>query len=80
MHLPELGQLAADGVGRITRALIDLDPDEARAVAAADDEIDRLYHAIIEETKALMAADGGTWSAACGSSSPPTTSSAPATG
>jgi phosphate transport system protein len=58
VHLPELGRLAADGVGRITRALIDLDPDEARAVAAADDDIDRLYHAIIEETKALMAADG----------------------
>ena len=59
VHLPELGQLAADGVGRITRALIDLDPDEARAVAAADDDIDRLYHAIIDETKALMAADAG---------------------
>jgi phosphate transport system protein len=58
VHLPELGRLAADGVGRITRALIDLDPDEARAVAAADDDIDRLYHAIIDETKALMAADG----------------------
>lgn len=57
VHLPELGRLAADGVGRITRALIDLDPDEARAVAAADDEIDGLYHAIIEETKSLMAAD-----------------------
>ncbi len=58
VHLPELGRLAADGVGRITRALIDLDPDEARAVAAADDDIDRLYHAIIDETKSLMAADG----------------------
>jgi phosphate transport system protein len=58
VHLPELGRLAADGVGRITRALIDLDPDEARSVAAADDDIDRLYHEIIEETKALMAADG----------------------
>ncbi len=58
VHLPELGQLAADGVGRITRALIDLDPDEARGVAAADDDIDRLYHAIFDETKALMAADG----------------------
>lgn len=58
VHLPELGRLASDGVGRITRAIIDLDPDEARAVAAADDDIDRLYHAIVEETKALMAADG----------------------
>jgi phosphate transport system protein len=57
VHLPELGRLAADGVGRITRAIIDLDPDEARAVAASDDDIDRLYHAIIEETKGLMAAD-----------------------
>jgi phosphate transport system protein len=58
VHLPELGRLAADGVGRITRALIDLDPDEARAVAATDDEIDRLYHAIVDEVKELMAADG----------------------
>jgi phosphate transport system protein len=58
VHLPELGRLAAEGVGRITRALIDLDPDEARAVAATDDEIDRLYHAIVDEVKELMAADG----------------------
>lgn len=58
VHLPELGGLAAAGVGRITRALIDLDPDEARAVAASDDEIDRLYHEIVDEAKALMAADG----------------------
>jgi phosphate transport system protein len=58
VHIPELGRLAADGVGRITRALIDLDPDEARAVAATDDEIDRLYHAIVDEVKELMAEDG----------------------
>ncbi len=58
VHLPELGRLAAAGVGRITRALIELDPDEARSVAASDDDIDRLYHAIVDETKALMAADG----------------------
>ena len=58
VHLPELGRLAANGVGRITRAIIDLDPDEARAVAASDDDIDQLYHAIVEETKGLMAADG----------------------
>jgi len=58
VHLPELGRLAADGVGRITRALIDLDPDEARAVAATDDEIDRLYHEIVDEVKVLMTADG----------------------
>ncbi|MEI8332520.1 MAG: phosphate signaling complex protein PhoU [Chloroflexota bacterium] len=58
VHLPELGRLAADGVGRITRALIDLDPDEARAVAATDDELDRLYHEIVDEVKVLMAADG----------------------
>jgi phosphate transport system protein len=58
VHIPELGRLAAEGVGRITRALIDLDPDEARAVAATDDEIDRLYHAIVDEVKELMTADG----------------------
>ena len=58
VHLPDLARLAADGIGRITRALIDLDPDEARAVAASDDEIDRLYHVIVDETKGLMAADG----------------------
>ena len=58
VHLPELGRLAAEGVGRITRALIDLDPDEARAVAATDDDIDRLYHEIVDEVKVLMAADG----------------------
>lgn len=58
VHLPELARLAADGIGRITRAIIDLDPAEARDVAASDDEIDRLYHVIFDETKGLMAADG----------------------
>ncbi len=39
------------------RALVDLDVVVAREVAAIDDEIDRLYHAIFEEVLELMRAD-----------------------
>ena len=44
MDLPEMGELAADLVHGILRALVDIDQVEARAVAARDDEIDDLYH------------------------------------
>jgi phosphate transport system protein len=57
VHLPEMGELAAQLVHGILRALVDIDPVRAREVAAGDDEIDRLYHATFGEVLDLMRAD-----------------------
>ena len=61
--VPAVLTVMADRTGAILEkaldALVRQDVDTARCVLGADDEIDRLYHAIIEETKTLMAADGG---------------------
>ena len=40
-------------------ALVDLDAEAARTVAAQDDEIDRLYHAYFERTLARMRSEPG---------------------
>jgi phosphate transport system protein len=57
VDLPRMGQLAADQVRGVLRSLVDLDEDHARHVAARDDEMDRLYHAIFNEVLGLMRAD-----------------------
>jgi phosphate transport system protein len=57
IDLPAMGELAATLVGAILRALVDVDVDAARAVAARDDEIDLLYHRTFEEVVSLMRAD-----------------------
>ena len=54
VDLPAMGELAATLVEGILRALIDVDVDAARAVAARDDEIDNLYHRTFDEVVALM--------------------------
>jgi phosphate transport system protein len=59
VDLPAMGDLAATLVGGILRALVDVDVDAARAVAARDDEIDLLYHRTFDEVVALMRADPG---------------------
>ena len=53
----EMGELAADQVRGVLRALVDVDEATAREVAALDDEIDDLYHAIFDEVLELMRAD-----------------------
>jgi phosphate transport system protein len=58
VHLPEMGQLCAQQVREVLRALIDVDEVRARAAAAVDDEIDRLYHAIFDEVLELMRGNG----------------------
>jgi phosphate transport system protein len=58
IDLPAMGEIAAALVGDILRALVDVDVNAARAVAARDDEIDDLYHRTFEEVVALMRADG----------------------
>jgi phosphate transport system protein len=57
VDLPAMGELAAILVEGILRALIDVDVDAARAVAARDDEIDSLYHRTFDEVVALMRQD-----------------------
>jgi phosphate transport system protein len=57
VDLPAMGELAAQLVGGILRALVDVDVDAARAVAARDDEIDVLYHRTFDEIVDLMRAD-----------------------
>ncbi|HXI81542.1 MAG TPA: phosphate signaling complex protein PhoU [Verrucomicrobiae bacterium] len=57
IDLPTMGELAAQLVGGILRALVDVDVDAARAVAARDDEIDLLYHRTFDEVVDLMRQD-----------------------
>jgi phosphate transport system protein len=56
VDVPAMGELAATLVGAILRALVDVDVEAARAVAARDDEIDELYHRTFDEVVALMRA------------------------
>jgi phosphate transport system protein len=59
VDLPEMGELAATLVQEVLRALVDVDVDLARAVAARDDEIDHLFHRTYDEVLDLMRADPG---------------------
>jgi phosphate transport system protein len=54
VDLPEMGELAAQLVHGILRALVDIDQLQARAVAARDDEIDDLYHRTFADVVDLM--------------------------
>ena len=57
VDLPRLASLVADQVRGILHALVDIDVQKARAVAAADDDIDTLYHRIFDDVVALMRQD-----------------------
>ena len=57
VDLPEMAELAAQLVHGILRALVDVDQDEARRVAAGDDQIDTLYHRTFDDVLDLMRAD-----------------------
>lgn len=57
VDLPEMAELAAQLVHGILRALVDVDQDEARRVAAGDDQIDELYHRTFDVVLDLMRAD-----------------------
>jgi phosphate transport system protein len=57
IDLPKMGEIGAELVNGILRALIDVDEAAARAVAVRDDEIDALYHRIFNEVVDLMRAD-----------------------
>jgi phosphate transport system protein len=57
LDVAEMGRIAANLVRGITGALIDIDEELARQVAAGDDEIDHLYHRVFSEVVDLMRAD-----------------------
>ncbi len=57
LDLPRMGELAAQLVHGILRALVEADDAEARRVAALDDEVDALYHRIFDQALELMRAD-----------------------
>lgn len=57
--LVTIGELAGSLLHGVLRALVDLDAVEARAVAAGDDEIDRLYHAYFERSLERMRTEPG---------------------
>lgn len=57
VDLPSMGELVAELVRDVLRALVDLDVAAARQVAARDDEVDTLYHRIFDETVELMRTD-----------------------
>jgi phosphate transport system protein len=57
VELPEMARLTASLVRGILGALVDVDEDAARRVAARDDEVDELYHRLFDATLELMRAD-----------------------
>jgi phosphate transport system protein len=57
VHLPEMGRLVAQQVRDVLAAVVDIDDERAREVAARDDDVDALYHRIFDETLDLMRAD-----------------------
>jgi phosphate transport system protein len=57
VDLPEMGEICAQLVRDVLRALVDVDQDAARSVAGRDDDVDRLYHATFDEVLTLMRAD-----------------------
>jgi phosphate transport system protein len=55
--LPRMGELAAEQLHGILRALVDLDPASARTVAQRDDELDHMYSRVFTETIGSMQRD-----------------------
>lgn len=57
VDMPRMGELCAQLVRDVLRALVDIDEVRAREVAVRDDEVDEHYHRIFDEILALMRAD-----------------------
>ncbi len=57
VRLPDLGRRVESQVHGIVRALVEVDEATARQVAAMDDDVDDLYHAIFDEVLVLMRDD-----------------------
>jgi phosphate transport system protein len=59
VDLPRMGELAAQQVHAVLRALVDMDEAAAREVARRDDDMDHLYRKLFDEILDLMRADPG---------------------
>jgi phosphate transport system protein len=60
VDIPRMANYARDMLKRALDAFLTHDAEAARAIAAEDDEIDRLYKAIFDELLGIMARDPGT--------------------
>jgi phosphate transport system protein len=60
VDLPRMATLAGQQVHEILGAVIDADEQQARAIAARDDELDTLYHRLWKELVGYMVADPST--------------------
>jgi phosphate transport system protein len=56
-HVSEMGRLVAQMIKDVLRALVDVNEQLAREVAARDDEMDRFYHATFDDMLVAMRAD-----------------------
>jgi phosphate transport system protein len=59
VDIPRLSSVCAEQVRDILSALVALDVDEARVIAARDDRVNRIYHRLIDDILQLMVEDGG---------------------
>jgi phosphate transport system protein len=56
-RLRDIGRIAAELVTEVLRALVDVDEEQARAVAARDDEVDHRYRRAFDQTMAWVRAE-----------------------
>jgi phosphate transport system protein len=56
-RLREIGRIAAELVSEVLRALVDVDEEQARAIAARDDEVDHRYKKAFDQTMAWVRAE-----------------------
>lgn len=56
-RLAELGRMVVQQVRDILAVVVEVDVDRARTIAAIDDDVDELYHAIFDDTLEAMRAD-----------------------
>lgn len=64
IDIPRMVDMVRDMLRRALQAFLDHDAEAARAIAAQDDEIDRMYKAIFDELLEIMAKDPSTISRA----------------
>jgi phosphate transport system protein len=56
-RLRDIGRIAAELVSEVLRALVDVDEEQARAIAARDDEVDHRYKKAFDQTMAWIRAE-----------------------
>jgi phosphate transport system protein len=56
-RLRDIGRIAAELVSEVLRALVDVDEEQAREVAARDDEVDHRYRKAFDQTMAWVRAE-----------------------